>query len=350
MLADLLAWSFSFALAAQAHVPLANALVLVGLWVCWHAVVRRKYFSRQPFWTELLGLIKGTVAFMALGSLASLLGGQALQVFHYAEWWIVLLSLLVLKRGLVRTFLQRVGLWTRPAIIFGSEENAKQAALALDSEPSMGYLVKAFVTPVDSRSELPDTAHCSPWPQKTADFELFRTCHCVIALEASQSDLRDHLMRQLSKHQIKSVSVIPAMRGVPLFGMESTQFFSHEVLMLHVPNQLANPSLQLLKRAFDLMGSATLLILLAPLFAYLTLKVSRDGGSAFFGHERVGQDGRKFKCYKFRSMVVNAQEVLQDLLARDENAREEWASDFKLKNDPRINPIGHFLRRTSLDE
>jgi Undecaprenyl-phosphate galactose phosphotransferase WbaP len=214
----------------------------------------------------------------------------------------------------------------------------------------MGYDVKAFVTPVGVGSEFPNAVPSRPWPQKTADFEALRTCHCVIALEASQSDLRDSLIRQLSERQIESVSVIPAMRGVPLFGMESTQFFSHEVLMLHVRNQLANPSLQLLKRVFDLLGSATLLILLAPLFAYLALKVSRDGGSAFFGHERVGQDGRKFKCYKFRSMVVNAQEVLEDLLARDECARAEWAKDFKLKNDPRINPIGHFLRRTSLDE
>lgn len=350
LLADLLAWSFSFVLVAQAHVPLTNGLVLAGLWVCWHAVLRRKYFSRQPFWTELLSLIKGSIAFMALGSLASLLGGQALQVLHYAEWWVVLLVLVVLVRGLVRTLLHHAGLWTRPAIIFGSDENAKQAALALHSEPSMGYFVEAFVTTVGAGAELPNTSPSRPWPQKTADFEALRNFHCVIALEASQSDLRDHLIRQLSEHQIKSVSVIPAMRGVPLFGMESTQFFSHEVLMLHVRNQLANPNLQLLKRAFDVLGSATLLILLAPLFAYLAFKVSRDGGSAFFGHERVGQDGRKFKCYKFRSMVVNAQEVLQDLLARDEHARAEWAKDFKLKNDPRINPIGHFLRRTSLDE
>jgi UDP-galactose-lipid carrier transferase len=169
-------------------------------------------------------------------------------------------------------------------------------------------------------------------------------------LEAEQSELRDQLIRQLSQHQVRRVSVIPAMRGVPLFGLQTTQFFSHEVLMIHVRNQLAKPLLRAFKRVFDLVGSATLLVLLSPLFTYVAYKVSRDGGSAFFGHERVGQNGQKFKCYKFRSMVVNAQEVLQDLLARDEQARAEWAKDFKLKNDPRINPIGHFLRRTSLDE
>jgi UDP-galactose-lipid carrier transferase len=169
-------------------------------------------------------------------------------------------------------------------------------------------------------------------------------------LEAEQSELRDQLIRQLSQHQVRRVSVIPAMRGVPLFGLQTTQFFSHEVLMIHVRNQLAKPLLRAFKRVFDLVGSATLLVLLSPLFAYVAYKVSRDGGSAFFGHERVGQNGQKFKCYKFRSMVVNAQEVLQDLLTRDEQARAEWEKDFKLKNDPRINPIGHFLRRTSLDE
>ena len=120
--------------------------------------------------------------------------------------------------------------------------------------------------------------------------------------------------------------------------------------MISVHNQLSKPSLRASKRLFDIVGSAFLLLLLSPLFAYVAYKVSRDGGSAFFGHVRVGQDGRKFKCYKFRSMVANAQEVLKDLLERDPVARAEWEKDFKLKNDPRINQIGHFLRRTSLDE
>ena len=350
LLADLLAWAFSFFLAAKGHVPFNNGLFLVGLWICWHALLRGKYFRRQPFWTELLGLIKVTISFMALGIFATLLGGKELQFLLYIEWWLSLMLLVVLARGLVRILFQRAGLWALPAIIFGSGVNAKQAAMALQSEPSMGYAVEAFVIPTYAGIELPSTAPNWPWPHKTADFEALLGYNCVIALEANQSELRDNLIRQLSEHKIKSVSVIPAMRGVPLFGTELTQFFSHEVLMLHVGNQLASPRLQMLKRAFDILGSATLLILLSPLFSYLAFKVSRDGGSVFFGHERVGQNGLKFKCYKFRSMVVNAQEALQQLLELDEDARLEWAKDFKLKNDPRINSIGHFLRRTSLDE
>ncbi|MCP6711594.1 sugar transferase, partial [Klebsiella pneumoniae] len=71
---------------------------------------------------------------------------------------------------------------------------------------------------------------------------------------------------------------------------------------------------------------------------------------AIYGHERVGKNGHKFKCLKFRSMVINSQEVLSKLLENDPVARVEWDTTFKLKNDPRVSTIGRFLRRTSLDE
>ena len=93
-----------------------------------------------------------------------------------------------------------------------------------------------------------------------------------------------------------------------------------------------------------------LLIVLSPLLAMIAWFVMRDGGPCVFGHTRVGNGGVKFKCLKFRSMVVNADAVLKELLARDPQARAEWERDFKLKKDIRITKIGQFIRRTSLDE
>ena len=75
-----------------------------------------------------------------------------------------------------------------------------------------------------------------------------------------------------------------------------------------------------------------------------------DGGSVFYGHERVGFRGRKFKVLKFRSMYPDADRRLKDILESDPKAKEEWERTFKLKNDPRVTPIGKFLRKTSLDE
>lgn len=80
------------------------------------------------------------------------------------------------------------------------------------------------------------------------------------------------------------------------------------------------------------------------------MKVKKDGGPAIYGHDRVSIHGKTFKCLKFRSMVVNSKEILDELLKNDPKAKEEWDATFKLKNDPRITKIGAFLRKTSLDE
>jgi Undecaprenyl-phosphate galactose phosphotransferase WbaP len=104
------------------------------------------------------------------------------------------------------------------------------------------------------------------------------------------------------------------------------------------------------KRTIDIVGSSSLLIAMSPILLIMGAIVMSDGGGPVFGHVRIGRNGRKFRCLKFRSMVTGADVVLKQLLATDPKAREEWERDFKLKNDIRITPIGRLLRRTSLDE
>lgn len=104
------------------------------------------------------------------------------------------------------------------------------------------------------------------------------------------------------------------------------------------------------KRAFDLVLVLASAPLVLPLVGVLWLVVRRDGGPGFYAHRRVGAGGRAFLCWKLRSMCVDAEARLADLLARDPTAAREWARDCKLKNDPRITRFGRFLRRSSLDE
>lgn len=93
------------------------------------------------------------------------------------------------------------------------------------------------------------------------------------------------------------------------------------------------------------------LVFFLPLMILVALAIwCQDRGPIFFAHKRIGRGGSKFPCLKFRSMAVDAQERLQDLLARDPAAREEWERDHKLRNDPRVTRLGAFLRKTSLDE
>ncbi|WP_254454878.1 sugar transferase [Acetobacter estunensis] len=104
------------------------------------------------------------------------------------------------------------------------------------------------------------------------------------------------------------------------------------------------------KRAVDIVIAITMLFLALPVMLIIVALIRRDGGDALFGHERIGENGRTFRCLKFRSMVMNADEALKTLLERDEAAREEWVSTRKLRHDPRITRLGRFLRESSLDE
>lgn len=104
------------------------------------------------------------------------------------------------------------------------------------------------------------------------------------------------------------------------------------------------------KRIFDIALVLVTLPATLPIIGILALIVMLDGGKPFFGHQRVGRNGRNFKCWKIRSMVLNAEIKLQEHLRNDAAARAEWEANFKLTNDPRITMVGDFLRRSSLDE
>lgn len=107
----------------------------------------------------------------------------------------------------------------------------------------------------------------------------------------------------------------------------------------------------MLKQLCDYVFTFLGMILISPLLLYIAYRIKKeDSGPVIFAHTRIGKDGKPFPCFKFRSMVVNSQEMLQKYLAENPAARAEWERDFKLKNDPRVTPIGAFLRRTSLDE
>lgn len=105
------------------------------------------------------------------------------------------------------------------------------------------------------------------------------------------------------------------------------------------------------KRALDLAVASTALVLALPLMAMVALLIKlATGGPVLFAHRRIGFNGRPFGCYKFRTMVENAEQVLEDYLACNPQAAEEWRETQKLKFDPRITFLGQMLRKSSLDE
>ncbi len=108
---------------------------------------------------------------------------------------------------------------------------------------------------------------------------------------------------------------------------------------------------RLIKRTFDILFSLLVILLLGPLYILIALLVKLTSkGPVFYKHKRIGKYGKCIKIYKFRTMYNDADKLLKDILEKDEILKREWETNYKLKNDPRITPIGRILRKFSLDE
>ena len=121
--------------------------------------------------------------------------------------------------------------------------------------------------------------------------------------------------------------------------------FRKKVKILNIINLIA-------KRIMDIIGSTIGIILMIPITIGIAIAkiVLKEKGPIFYSHTRIGKNGKHFKMYKYRSMCIDADEKLKEILINDEDARKEWESTQKLQNDPRVTRIGRFLRKTSLDE
>ena len=297
----------------QIDVRVLSHVILTALCVFWFGVRLRHYAQKKPFWSELKETLR-TIVIFSIFDLALV----AFSKWHFSRYiwaycWLYAIIMVPLSREITKSILNKLGYWKKRTVILGSGRNAREAYFALQSHEVSGFKIDAF-----------------------CDFD--------------EKDKFENWLRFLAKHKCRNVIIIPSLRGFPLYGTSMSFIFSHEVLLLQVHNNLSKATSRFIKRTFDIVCSLGILVVSSPLFVYLWYKVSRDGGPAIYAHTRIGRRGEKFDCYKFRSMNINSKEILARLLENDPEARAEWEKDFKLKNDPRITPIGHFIRKTSLDE
>ncbi|MEM1382794.1 MAG: exopolysaccharide biosynthesis polyprenyl glycosylphosphotransferase [Pseudomonadota bacterium] len=171
----------------------------------------------------------------------------------------------------------------------------------------------------------------------------------LLAPSAEEQPLTDTVIERLNKMRRPFTLLIPydglARRELTLHKAIGADFVVGQIT--HPPSRGLE---QLVKRAIDLVLTTIALVVLSPLLIMLSALLMTENGPVFFGQMRVGRDGRRFRCLKFRTMLPNAEARLADLLASDSDARAEWAAHQKLTNDPRITSVGRFLRATSLDE
>ena len=300
------------------------------------------YRMRMPFWAEAKHIVAALGFAMMVDGFIEFAAKEDFSRLWVISSWVVSALFIIALRTTLRTQLRKRHLFQIPTLLIGTGDTAQHTREALKSEPDLGYEVIAQI------KDLPSTFMQAgkSWEKLYA---LYNVQHIIIALDGHDLATAERPLAQLARESLP-FSVSPPLRHMPVFGMVPQYFFNHDVMLMTQNSGLEHPLRCLMKRTMDIMVSALALIALSPIMMVVALMIRRDGGPALYGHGRLGRDSKSFSCLKFRSMVINGDEVLKAYLAGNASARAEWHATRKLQNDPRVTKLGKFLRKSSIDE
>lgn len=300
------------------------------------------YRQRLPYWEAIGHFVTiAMLGLLACGFIAFAAKGDASRLWMSLNW-IMFGIFLFAGRSVVRKMLSNRQQWVIPSLIIGSGPSAQSLERAIRREKAMGYKICGNIP----ASMLRDLNRPQAWKnllrQRNAN-------HVFLALEGNEIERHPHELKAMTSARVPC-SIVPPWLGLPSTTLSPHHFLMQDVLILHDTNRLKLPMARVMKRALDIILSASALMALAPVLVIVALIVRRDGGPAFFIQQRVGRNGKLFPCFKFRSMRSDAEEFLQKYLAENPAAAEEWKKFQKLKDDVRITKFGNFIRKTSIDE
>ncbi len=272
------------------------------------------------------------------------------RLFVILSYGFILLYIILFRYILARTLI-KLNVLAIPVLLVGAGKTAELVDIHFSNMPLAMYKIVGFVDDHPKSSVLADKYEClgkfSDAEEVIKKYNIPNVLVCAPGLESRK------LVTLINKLQIlvKKVTFVPELFGIPAANIQARGLMNEQTLILEVKNNLAQRRNRLFKRIFDITATVIGGILILPVIAIVAILIYLDSpGPIVFGHKRVGQGGKEFPCYKFRSMVPNAQEAMEIYLKENPEAREEWERDFKLKDDPRVTKIGKFLRKTSLDE
>ncbi|MBL8968687.1 MAG: undecaprenyl-phosphate galactose phosphotransferase WbaP [Spirochaetaceae bacterium] len=255
-----------------------------------------------------------------------------------------------LCRAIARRLWRRAKWWGIPVVIFGAGKTGKLVVDRLRNNHWIGY--RPVVMLDDDPALGGEYAGIPIFPSTSAGPEIAERCGISAAIVAMPGVERRRLsviVEDYVRSSFRHYVLIPDFFGMTSIWMSVRDFDG--VLGLYTAQRLLMPLNRAAKRGFDFSLSLLGGIAISPIVLLIALLVKLDSpGPVFYGHTRLGRNGKPFKAWKFRSMVRNSKEVLEALLDRDPSARAEWEASFKLKEDPRVTRMGKFLRKTSLDE
>ena len=307
------------------------------------------YQKRRSFWEELLIIwqslmITSFICYLFLFNFNDLLPFMSRIVILLL--FVCLAFILPLYRIILKKILFNISFWRTPVVLICKEEDFnKTLKIAHDfyKDFYLGFIPVGFLIENSQQKEVLFLEQQLPVYNDIKQIPSYATVFIVEDALAHDPLLISYLYSYYRKLYMLSYKNITGNKG--------SYLFSERLFMLTLENQLNSHLSQLIKFLTDRILSVIFLLLLCPLFFIITILLKiLSPGPTFYSHERIGKNGKKFKIWKFRTMYVDADQKLQQLLATDQKLQKEWDTFFKLKNDPRIVPIGSFLRKYSLDE
>lgn len=311
------------------------------------------YQIALPYWNRVRNLFKGvsySILLTVFLMYAANVAGDVSRLFIMFSWVFTFFTLLLGRYILERILIAR-GILKIPVIIIGAGKTADLLLKSFERHPIMRYEIVGFIddNPI-SKSLIEKYPLLGTFDEIEDIIKQSKIQHVIVCAPGLPVNELIELVNRL-EILVKNVSFVPELFGLPAANISVQGLMEENMLLVNVKNNLARPYYRAMKRIFDTVLTLAGLIIFLPVGLVIGACIYiTDPGPILFAHRRIGQHGKEFPCYKFRSMVVNAEEALQTYLKDNPVAQEEWNRDFKLKDDPRITKIGHFLRKTSLDE
>jgi exopolysaccharide biosynthesis polyprenyl glycosylphosphotransferase len=300
---------------------------------------------------DTAGVVRAVALGAGAGALVAGVGDVELSAARHVGVAVLALALLSVGRSLYSGWLRATrasGRLVRPLVLVGGNDEAAALQQLLRDHPEHGYRVCGVVAPIEQQAVSATTGHLPRWFSFDDAARAVSETRAGGVLVAGTAVSFEHLSRMTDALLAAGVEV---QMATGLQGMAPRrlrwQALAHEPVLALEPCR--TPSWQLAaKRALDVALASTVLLVTAPVMVAAALAVKvEDGGPVFFGHDRVGRGGRTFRLYKLRTMVPDAELLLDELHGRNERRDGPL---FKLESDPRVTRVGRFLRQSSIDE
>lgn len=315
------------------------------------------YQRRFPYWHEVRMMINTITLTFTVAIIFLFLLKSADTVSRPIIVLTYLYSLFFLPAGryLIKSRLTSVGLWTKPVLILGAGKTAELVIKGFKREKTMGYHPLGILEDDDRKKGIISGEEIIPILGRFSDIEevIGRTGvkDIVVAVPGMKNGRLAELTNKLQRLSA-NILLVPDLFDIPLAGVKIDFLFDEKVLLMSMPNNLASRWNKLIKRAFDLVVGSLVFIVSLPVMILIVVAIKLDSkGPAVFVQPRIGKNQGSYLCYKFRTMYVENEKVLEEYLTENPDALAQWKKYAKLKDyDPRLTRIGRILRRLSLDE